>query len=225
MVELFLDICIDDSIANSDSDILVYINDNLLVRLNAVTPAYANIIYLEDANAKITLKRKYCKMATCEKVSFFKKTLAYLLSFALILFACAEPLECLRECTETIELGLKRDDFRLHIKCIQEENDLAPRFLIRERDRVLKANRELSISDDELTEVYNERIKFVKQYCAAVFVILAVLSLIAIIKRSLTTLLFSLLIFVVLFICTIYSLNNLNRQYEKLKSGDNTGDG
>ena len=218
MVMLDLNITIDDFIAETDSVVEVFLNDNLLTRLNGKTRSFSSNISLARDKNHIVIKRKYLKPTVAKKIGLIKSIISSITTLLIMAYSTIEPFECLYECEEIFEVYIVEKLSKMQIHCIQNNGDKCPTFFIESKGCELKSKKALFMSREELKSVYDERKKMIYIILLLYSVILTSILLPSLIHQNSTTVLFVAVIFILILVCSIYSLKNLRKQYLELFS-------
>lgn len=217
MVTLFLNATIDEYIANTNSTVEIYLNNCLIGCLDSGAQSIEYCTELASNENSIVVKRKYKKSEPSKERNVIKIVVSSLVSFFLVAGSIIEPFECPYECEETIVFFADDDLVRIDITGVQRENDLHPSFHIDSQNSSLKFKKSIFISKRELRDYYSERKRLVYVSCFSFTAFLAVVLFWSVIFNNLTTTAFLLLILGLVVLCTIYSLRNLNKEYQKHK--------
>jgi len=223
MVKLFLNVTIDEFIANTDSIIEIYLNNHFIGCLGSNIRNINRSVVIASNDSTIVIKRKYMKPEFSKKARLIKITLSSVISLALMAGSIIKPFECPYECEETIKISTEEDLLRINVACFQHEGDQCPNFHIDSQNCFLHIEKNMFISREELKDIYSERKRLIYVLFLTFTVLLAFVLFLSAMHNNLTTIVFLLVIFALVLLCTIYSLKNLKKEYLKIRQ--NTGDG
>lgn len=208
---------INDVMAESSSVVQLYVNDEKLCSLCDENKYYSNNIEIDNNEATVQVKSTYHKGSTTLKTKNpIKKVFSYIVLFIVNIFSIAEKLEYPYEFKDKIEINVTGNEPYISFSLYKPTATEQPQIFIDSKDISFKETKDCYINKTALKEIYNERKKATTVFSVVASLIFLIVGLVGVFLKNYTTFIFSLIIimlFVVMYFC---SINSLNKQYKNL---------
>lgn len=216
MVKLQIDITINETLANTESIVEVLLNNEVIASLDSRQSSYSNLIILPEAQNSLLIRRKYVKIEE-DKRNFFGQTISRFMSMILFFGGCIEWFKCLCECSYEYEVRFCKDYAKMEINCILREEDVYPTIILECNECDWTSCKTLFVSDEELENSYREQKRIFCFSLALMTTLLFFLMIMAIIYTKITTLVFSMGIWLLIISSTFYAWKSFKKQCENFK--------